>query len=384
MIKKILLTILCALLLQGLYANVNLDVKIYTGYSINSVKVQPLIGKYSVYENDKLRDEVLKTETIEFSVAGDSVLVRKDGRSIGMFMTVTLSGAGLINSFLITPLTSGAREREYDDDLRISVVNGVLQIINHVDLEDYIAGVVQSEGGGSTKENEFYIVQAICCRTYALNNSRKHVSEGYNLCDSIHCQLYSGKCKNPNIQAAVFQTAGDVIVDKNMHMISAAFHSNSGGMTANSEDVWSIETPYLKSVVDTFSLSMTNARWEKTMSVDEWLNFLKTFFNYPTDQAEKRALALNYSQDQRKAYFDNGIRLADIRKGLGLRSAYFSVKQSGDQVVFYGKGYGHGVGLSQQGAIRMAQLGYGYRDIIKFYYKDVEIMSYEQVMIRNY
>ncbi len=384
MIKKILLTILCALLLQGLYANVNLDVKIYTGYSINSVKVQPLIGKYSVYENDKLRDEVLKTETIEFSVAGDSVLVRKDGRSIGMFMTVTLSGAGLINSFLITPLTSGAREREYDDDLRISVVNGVLQIINHVDLEDYIAGVVQSEGGGSTKENEFYIVQAICCRTYALNNSRKHVSEGYNLCDSIHCQLYSGKCKNPNIQAAVFQTAGDVIVDKNMHMISAAFHSNSGGMTANSEDVWSIETPYLKSVVDTFSLSMTNARWEKTMSVDEWLNFLKTFFNYPTDLAEKRALALNYSQDQRKAYFDNGIRLADIRKGLGLRSAYFSVKQSGDQVVFYGKGYGHGVGLSQQGAIRMAQLGHGYRDIIKFYYKDVEIMSYEQVMIRNY
>ena len=384
MIKKILLTILCALLLQGLYANVNLDVKIYTGYSINSVKVQPLIGKYSVYEDDKLRDEVLKTERIEISVAGDSVLVRKVGRSIGMFMTVTLSGAGLINSFLITPLTSGAREREYDDDLRISVVNGVLQIINHVDLEDYIAGVVQSEGGGSTKENEFYIVQAICCRTYALNNSRKHVSEGYNLCDSIHCQLYSGKCKNPNIQAAVFQTAGDVIVDKNMHMISAAFHSNSGGMTANSEDVWSIETPYLKSVVDTFSLSMTNARWEKTMSVDEWLNFLKTFFNYPTDLAEKRALALNYSQDQRKAYFDNGIRLADIRKGLGLRSAYFSVKQSGDQVVFYGKGYGHGVGLSQQGAIRMAQLGHGYRDIIKFYYKDVEIMSYEQVMIRNY
>lgn len=383
--KKRLLFV-CVLLSMGCYsfAGIKLDVKIFTGYKISQLTVSPIIGKYSVYDNDRLMDEVLKTEVLQFSVQNDSVMVLKNGMPMGRFATVGLNGTGLINSFRISPLVPVVKEREYDDDLEISVVNGYLQIINSVNLENYVAGVVQSEGGGSAKESEFYVVQAICCRTYALNNARKHAKEGFHLCDSVHCQQYLGRCRNPDIQAAAFSTAGDVIVDKDQKMISAAFHANSGGETANSEDVWSIGTSYLKSVVDTFSLSMPNATWEKTMPKEEWLDYLSRRFHYPINDHAKREAALNFNQEHRKVFFADSIKLTTIRTDLGLKSAFFSIRPSGDNVIFSGKGYGHGVGMSQQGAIRMVQLGYGYRDIIKFYYKGVEIMSYEQVLIRNF
>jgi stage II sporulation protein D len=74
--------------------------------------------------------------------------------------------------------------------------------------------------------------------------------------------------------------------------------------------------------------------------------------------------------------------LSAIRYDLGLKSTWFSVSPAGSNVVLRGKGYGHGVGLSQQGAIRMAQLGYNYLEIIKFYYKDVEVVNYDELNIK--
>lgn len=365
-------------------AGLKLDVRIFADAHITQFSVTPLIGKYLLFDNDKLRGEVLKTEVLHFSVQGDSIMVLKNGLPFAKFGTVTLTGNGLINSFQLKPLQPAIAEREYDDDLVLSVVNGEIQIINVVDLEHYVAGVVQSEGGGSAKENEFFVVQAICCRTYALNNAKKHVKDGHHLCDGTHCQLYLGRCRNPDVQAATYQTAGDVIVDKDGKMITAAFHANSGGETENSEDVWTIKTSYLKSVTDTFSLHMPNATWEKTMPTEEWLNYLATRFNYPITDRDKKEEALNFTQNQRKVFFSDSIKLTSIRADLGLKSTFFSVKQKGEEVVFYGKGYGHGVGLSQQGAIRMVQLGYGYRDIIKYYYKGVDIVSYELVLMRNF
>jgi stage II sporulation protein D len=348
------------------------------------LKATPVIGKYTIYNADNKIADVLKNETAEFRIVGEfGVQVFKNGSVLGVFSTVTLSGAGLINEVKIKPVNPDLKERTYDDDFRVSVVNGSFLVINHVDVENYVAGVVQSEGGGSVKDNEFYIVQAICCRTYALNNMKKHSKEGFNLCDSIHCQLYMGHCQSSDILLAVYRTAGDVIVDTTKRMISAAFHSNSGGETANSEDVWSIPTTYLKSVADTFSLGMPDAKWEKTVLASDWLNFLKNKYNFPVNDSVKRKAALNFQQPHRKIYFVDSIKLTAIRTELGLKSTWFSLRQVGNNVVFSGKGYGHGVGMSQEGAIRMSKLGYSYKEIIRYYYKDVEIMSYEQLMIKN-
>lgn len=356
-----------------------LDVKIYTGFRLTSVTITPVIGKYSMFENDHAIGELLKTGSVTLKADSNKVTVIRNNETIGKFSSVAVTGAGMINAIKLKPLNSTAKERTYDDDIRVSVVNGALLIINHCDLEGYVSGVVQSEGGGSAKDAEFFLVQATTCRTYALNNMKKHVKDGFNLCDSIHCQLYSGRCRSAEVLAATYKTAGNVIVDKDKNMISAAFHANSGGQTVNSEDIWKINTTYLRSVQDSFSLAMPGAYWEKKKPVNEWLDYLSSKYHYPVNDSVMRRKALNFQQPVRMVYFEDSIPLVNIRADLGLRSTFFSVSKLGTDVVFRGRGYGHGVGLSQQGAMRMSALGYTYRDIIRFYYKDVEIVPYESL-----
>ncbi len=376
----LLVFVLC--IAKSTFGGIYLDIKIFTGNKINNVAFTPLTGKYSLFDADKKVMDILKNETITLRVENDTILVYKANVRIGSFLSISLSGRGLLNSFKVKPANPTIKERLYDDDLRISVSGGSFLIVNHVELENYVAGVVQSEGGSSVKDNDFYLVQAITCRTYALNNMKKHGKEGFNLCDSVHCQIYLNKCKNNDILAATFKTTGDVIVDKDNKMISAAFCSNSGGTTVNSEDIWKIPTSYLKSVNDTFSLKMPNATWEYKILQTNWLDYLFSRFNYNVNDLAKKNYALNFKEDTRKVYFADSILLTTIRADLGLKSTWFSIEQQGAYMVFKGRGYGHGVGLSQQGAIRMAQLGYSYIDIIKFYYKDVDIVNYEELMVK--
>lgn len=356
-----------------------LDVKIYTGFRITSITLTPVIGKYALFENDRRIADLLKTGSVTLKADSNKISVIRNNETMGKYTSVAITGAGMINAIKLKPLNTTAKERTFDDDIRISVVNGAFLIINHCELEGYVSGVVQSEGGGAAKDAEFFLVQATTCRTYALNNMKKHIKDGYNLCDSVHCQLYSGRCKNADILAATYKTAGDVIVDKDKNMISAAFHSNSGGQTVNSEDIWRINTSYLRSVQDTFSLAMPGAYWEKRKPVTEWLDYLSRKYQYPVNDSVMRRKALNFQQPARMVYFEDSIPLVNIRADLGLRSTFFSITKQGSEVVFKGRGYGHGVGLSQQGAMRMSQLGYAYRDIIRFYYKDVDIVPYESL-----
>ncbi len=359
-----------------------IDIKIFTGYQISSFNFTPVSGKYTVFDADKKLVEILRDEVISFKIKNDTILVQKGTKVLGRSTSLNISGSGLLNNFRIKPANQEVKERNYDDNLQVTVLDGYFLIINQVEIENYVAGVVQSEGAGSVKDNDFYLVQAITCRTYALNNIKKHAKEGFNLCDSVHCQQYLGRCKNNEILASTFKTAGDVIVDKNNKMISAAFHANSGGQTINSEDIWKIPTSYLKSVNDTFSLNMPNSKWEYKILQTNWFDYLSSRFNYPINDPDKKNYALTFKQDTRKVYFSDSILLSAIRYDLGLKSTWFSIEQQGAYLIFKGRGYGHGVGISQQGAIRMAQLGYNYLDIIKFYYKDVEVVNYDELIIK--
>jgi len=178
---------------------------------------------------------------------------------------------------------------------------------------------------------------------------------------------------------AVSLTAGDVIVDKDKRMISASFHSNSGGETINSEDLWNIPTTYLKSVKDTFSNGMRNSNWEHKMPVKEWLSYLSNNYKLDTDDTSKVRVVLNFEQPTRKMFLVDSIYLKNIRKDLSLKSTFFSVKKQGDQVIIKGKGYGHGVGLSQEGAVKMVRYGYTAKQVLQYYYKDVELINYEEI-----
>ena len=375
---KIIAIILILSLSAKLFA-ADFNVRIFSQSNVKAVTITSLVGKYSVNGNDDSIAGIEKSEAITISIEKNKLRVKKNLNDLGLFNTVEIAGDGVKNIFKIKPSNQDLNERIYDDNIEISIENGGLKIINNVDIEHYVAGVVQSEILGSCDSLEFFKIQAIISRTYAINNMMKHYKEGYHLCDDIHCQAYKSRCNNFRILMATTLTAGNVIVDKNKRMISAAFCSNSGGETINSEELWAIPTTYLKAVIDTFSNGMRNSVWEKKMLAKEWLNYLKSNYNYPIEDTAMRRSAFNFDQNTRKMYFHDSIPLKNIRKNLELKSTFFSVKKEGDFVILKGKGYGHGVGLSQEGAIKMVRYKYKASQVIKFYYKGVDIINYEEI-----
>jgi stage II sporulation protein D len=349
---------------------------IFTEHKISSVILSTDKGEYVLFGDGKIITEVRGIIPILCQAQGDSVVVKRQTTILGTFKNVRLLGQGAPNSFKIKPVSPEKPQRIYDHNLELTSKAKVLKIVNKVNLEYYVAGVVESENGIFQNE-EYYKLKSIICRTYALNNLRRHEAEGFSLCDRVHCQVYKFKNRgNDTILQATLSTTGLVIVDANFKLITAAFHSNCGGQTLNSEDVWSLPTSYLKSVKDTFCTSMPHAVWEHKISEKEWLQYLKN--HKMTDDPLHRDCFLQYHQHERETEFishDVKIPLKLIRNDFKLKSTYFIFEKSEDAIVLKGKGFGHGIGLCQEGAMRMAALGYKYRDILNFYYKNVHVVD---------
>ena len=202
--------------------------------------------------------------------------------------------------------------------------------------------------------------------------------------DNVNHQVYLSRCyRNSLIRQAVAHTTDLIIVDSTDTPITAVFHSNSGGQTANSEDVWLSSLPYLKSVIDTFSIRQHNSIWRDTVSVDRWIKYLKNNGIKITD-SKSRTDNLVYSptsRDRCYRYMTDTIPLKKIRADFGFKSAWFSIKPKPDGRIleFTGYGYGHGVGLSQEGAMEMARRNYSFLDIINFYYQGVRVVNVKNI-----
>lgn len=353
------------------------EVRLLSTMAVNSVNVSVSRGHYLLYLDGKLQPDSISTKVFQLIVVGDSMEIRIPGDTLGRFLSMRLVQLNDSSSFKIKPVKPVSGTRIYDHALSISVLNKSLLCVNQVELEHYVAGVVESESGGNSVK-EFYKVQATLCRTYALAHLYRHALEGFDLCDGVHCQAYRSRPTDSKVQAAVDETAGLVLVDKSLVLITAAFHSNCGGQTANSGDVWSVTLPYLKGVKDTFCTGMPNARWQRKIAKDDWLNYLSLKHKYPIEDSAACYQALNMTQGSRSTYYTYGntkILYRTIRSDWQLRSAYFSIEEGKDSIIIKGRGYGHGVGLCQEGAIRMARLGYSYEQILDFYYKDIEIVD---------
>jgi stage II sporulation protein D len=146
-------------------------------------------------------------------------------------------------------------------------------------------------------------------------------------------------------------------------------------MTTDAFRVWKAPLPYLQPVSDPFCSNSPNAKWEKVIKRDEWIAYLISR-GFQREQIQQSGL--NFSPSVREKFFmlgDKRSEMTDIRKDLKLRSAWFSVTTEGDSVFLRGKGYGHGAGMCQEGAMEMAKKGYVYVDILHFYFTDVIIDS---------
>ena len=348
-----------------------IDIGILVSKNVQSFDFSIRAGKYALFTKKGKIKEFESGVVLNIQLKGDLVLIKTEGNLLGTYEEFSLVGTGWYNHFLIKTISPDGLVARYDDNLKVAAIRNKLQIVNNIDLDNYVAGVVEAEVGRKPPK-EYFKLQAIICRTYALSNTHKHLFEGYNLCDEVHCQAYHGKSFFSDIVDASMQTKGAVIVDSNIDLITAAFHSNCGGETVNSEDVWSNPLYYLRSVRDTFCIHKKNAVWEKRLNAQNWKRYLTAY-------APDNVIDSNFKNDdlsKRRIYIMNSkLSYEDIRTHFKLRSTFFTATDMGQDVLLKGKGYGHGVGLCQEGAMEMAAQGYDYSEILHFYYSGVHIID---------
>ena len=290
-----------------------------------------------------------------------------------------------------------------------------INVINEVSLDDYLKGVVPSEMNQAWPA-EALKAQSVAARTFALYSRNQHISDGYDLCNTIHCQYYEGlKGEAETATAAVLETKGYVMT-KGTRPICAAFHSSSGGMTENSENVWGRYQPYLRSVADDDSESPYHD-WRVTASANEIEKMLVsagysigTLKSINMDPGKKgrsesgRVVEVLFKGTDGTAIVD-GVKLRSI---FGLKSTMFSIRvqrsavnskeslansrngksmptaasslqltgAEGELVILEGHGFGHGLGMAQYGAKAMADKGAKWQDILNHYYTDIVISKY--------
>lgn len=375
------LIILIAILLHSLvvFSEDIMSIGIYRNLNVKNAIFSCENSEYNIIADDTVYvASVEKEDKITIYEDSNKVKLIKNNEKLGIYNKVTFLQTKENSVFKIKTITPSTKLRTYYGELEIKTINNVFTLINNVPLEKYLIGVLESEVG-NYQSKEFYKVQAIISRTYALKYKNKFLNEGFMLTDLVNCQVYFGKYyQNPKIYQAVEETKGLVLVNEDMEYITAAFFSNSGGQTENSENVWNKQVSYLRSKKDPFSIGKNNYKWTKSIKKDRWLSYLKNKYNYPIEDSVSLYKVLNFLQTNRKKYlagWDSHILLTDIRKDWRLKSTYFSIYNDSEHVVLKGYGFGHGVGLSQEGAMNMIDLGYSYYDVLSFYYTDVILIN---------
>ena len=375
----LLVTVLVSALLSAQEVTVDriMRVGVLRERGVNQVMVMPSKGICTIYADGQRKGEVSATDGLRIEVVAGRLTARSLNLNISASKQLEVIPAHTNGHFRLRIPESKMAERTYPGSLQVTIAGGALQLVNRVPLEAYTAGVVEAEAG-KEHHQEYYKLQAVSCRTYALTNQRKHLPEGFELCDGVHCQVYRGRTRNDSIRMAVDATHSLVLVDADIRIIHATFHSNCGGETVNAEDLWSRSETYLRSTKDTFCLASPHATWQKTLSRSEWLGYLRKRYGLAESDSPQLEAVLNYEPQCRDLYLGNTwplVPLKNVREDLKLRSTFFSVKSTGEKVLLEGRGFGHGVGLCQEGAMRMARAGRSYTDILHHYFTDVHLVE---------
>lgn len=248
-----------------------------------------------------------------------------------------------------------------------------------IGLEDYVIGVVGGEMPASFN-SEALKSQAVAARTYALKKTANGATISATTADQVYktdaelkklwgnsFNTYYTKIKN-----AVLATSGEVMTYGGKY-IDAVYFSTSNGMTEDAANVWGNSVPYLKPVSSSFDVGVSGFSKTKTIPmsvISEKLGVNLTSVSQITINSRTSGDRVNSVTIAGKNF--TGVK---VRSLLGLRSADFSVSQSGSSIVFTTKGYGHGVGMSQYGANGMANAGYNYKQILKHYYTGISIVK---------
>ncbi len=263
-------------------------------------------------------------------------------------------------------------------------VRSVSENMTHeLPLEEYLVGVLSGE---ASIEDEFEALkaQAVTSRTFAVKNRGRHAQEGYDFCSTTHCQRFVmvKNARASSARRAVEDTAGVTLQDQSRHIVDAYFHAACGGVTANIEALWGAPAPsYLRGVRDDFCATMPHRRWVQKIPADQLAKALqsdeRTVIGAKLDSV---AVSRRDATGRAEMVTVEGARRRTVRgwdfkiivgRALGwqmIKSSRFEVSRAGNDFVFRGGGFGHGLGLCQEGAHVMARRGMNYRQILSHYF----------------
>ena len=257
-----------------------------------------------------------------------------------------------------------------------------MTVVNYVDMEDYVKGVIPYEMSASWPK-EALKAQAMCARTYAAANYGQYGSYGFDVTNDTYSQVYRGtNSANATTDAAVDETAG-LYVTYDGSLCTTFFFSSDGGATASSEDVWATALPYLRGKIDPYE-------------ADVDFNYKSWSYEFTPEELGQKLRAKGYSIDDvtsvepeytdvgnmsRLTFYDDyGTRVSVTKSNtysvLSLPSIHFTIEFDDDsgKYIIEGGGWGHNVGMSQWGAYSMAKVhGMSYAEIICFYFTGVDI-----------
>jgi len=279
----------------------------------------------------------------------------------------------------------------YRGRLRIELqADGCLRVINIVDIEDYLRGVVANE---MFADPEGFKVQAVVSRTlavYVRDRVPRHEGDGFDLCATGHCQVYRGvDSESPLADEAVESTAGEIVTFQGKPIL-AAYHANAGGATDEVDEVWpgSIKKDftYLAAVQSPYDESANKLpgyqwcfHWQRQISlpeVGERMTARGQNVGEVQDLIVRQRSRSNRVKELEvvgKAGRARVVGTAAVNEVLGTPSSKLQLRKKGSSFAAEGWGYGDGIGLSQQGALGMAWAGYDYREILGFYYRGVAL-----------
>jgi stage II sporulation protein D len=268
---------------------------------------------------------------------------------------------------------------------KVSVAHGAMRVLLTLDSERYVTLALNGEAGAK-EPIESLKAMAVVVRTFALQNADRHLRDGFNLCDSTHCQALKFGKPPATMERAVLETAGETLWF-GAQRASVFYAQNCGGQSENASQMWGLpREPYLRAHADPWCTRHGAAQWHADLTQDQVRAVFRSQawkFPEPLDAVRTlkrtdvgRAIRLEFAGGGVRVPIAAGSFRLAVGRTLGwnqLRSDWYTVSLNNGLLHFDGRGYGHGVGLCQAGAAEMAAEGHSSEEILRFYFPGTRV-----------